>query len=53
VAEGCAEAVDNQVAGVYALAEAAGAQVAEVCVLAEAGEAVAAEAEVDVDDWKI
>ena len=35
MAEGCAEAVDNQVAVVYALAEAAGGQVAEVCVLAE------------------
>ena len=35
VAEGCEEAVDKQVAGVYALAEAVGAQVVEVCVQAE------------------
>ena len=55
VAEGCAEAVDNQVAGVYALA-AAGAQVAEVCVLAEVvgaqGVAGALAEEAGADDRK-
>jgi hypothetical protein len=62
VAEGCAEAVDNQEAVVYALA--AGGQVAEACVLAAAGAQVAeacvraevavaqGAVEVDVDERK-